>query len=172
MATTTIVEGNVYVTTSTNISGDTITHDTNKLVEIFSARIEIGYINAIGGIAVKSKGDTPEDKPRRIIDLKKITKTITITGILDDESSLRAITKRNNLLNMGEFERSLTIVWGRGNYRTLFRAVPGSNEVGGFILKMNFRETAGIYGTLVSTSDPQPFTKHDVAITFVIGRDI
>ena len=54
MATTTIISGNVYVTTGT-VSGNTITHDTNKAVEIFSARIEYNYVNAIGGMVINPK---------------------------------------------------------------------------------------------------------------------
>ncbi len=173
MITTTIVPGNVYITTSTNISGNTITHEDNEAVEIFSARIEYSYINQVGGLNFKSKGDTLTDKPRRIIDLKKITKTITVTGLFDDESTFTkaAFTKRNNLLTMAEFRRSLTLVWGTGNYRTIFQAVPGSDEVGTFILKMRFRETAGLYGVPI-VADPQPFTKYDVEATFIIGKDI
>ena len=146
---------------------------TNKCcaAEIFSARIEYNWVDEIGGIAFKSKGGTDEDKPRRVIDLKKITKIITITGLLDDETSLRAITKRNNLLNIGEFQRALTLVWGIGNYRTIFDPVSDANKVGVFVIKMRFRETAGIYGVAVA-SDPQPFTKNDVEIQFVVGKDI
>lgn len=151
-----------------SISGDTITHATNKAVEIFSARVEYNYINSMGGFGFKSKGNTETNIPRKIRDLKKIQKVLTITGLLDDETSLRAITKRNNLLNMGEFERALTLVWGTGNYRTIF--LP-SEDKGVFILKMKFRETAGIYGETV-ISDPQPLTKHDVEIQFITGKDI
>jgi len=181
MATTTIRPGNVYVaslinkdgksTGSVNTTNNTITHETNKAVEIFSARIEFNYVDNIGGIAFKSKGGTDENKPRRLIDLKKIIKTITVTGILDDETTLRAITKRNNLLNMGEFQRALTLVWGTGNYRTIFDPNSSADKVGVFILKMRFREAAGIYGTVVA-ADPQPFTKRDIEITFVVGKDI
>ena len=118
MATTTIVPGNVYIASlhdvdgnlisGSGVSGNTISHRANKAIEIFSARIEYGYINNIGGILFKSKGETETIKPRRIRDLKKIQKVIVIAGILDDESSLRAITKRNNILDIAEFERSLT----------------------------------------------------------------
>ena len=179
MAATTILPGNVYVASlidkdgdsTGSISGNIITHVANRAVEIFSARIEYNYLDEIGGIAFKSKGSTDEDKPRRVIDLKKITKIITITGLLDDETSLRAITKRNNLLNLGEFQRALTLVWGIGNYRTIFDPVSDANKVGVFVLKMRFRETAGIYGVAVA-SDLQPFTKNDVEIQFVVGKDI
>ena len=180
MATTIIVDGSVYVAAlhdkngtltppNAGVSGNTITHDTNKAVEIFSARIEYNYINDIGGFGFKSRGDTPTDKPRKIIDQKKIQKVITITGILDDESDLRAITKRNNLLNIAENERALTLVWGiSGNYRTIFDP---SDDKGVFILKIRFRETAGIYGVPVS-ADPQPLTKHNIEIQFITGKDI
>ncbi len=179
MATTTIVDGSVYVASlidtdgnpTGSISGDTITHDANKAVEIYSARIEYNYTDDVGGIAFKSKGKTDETKPRRIIDLKRIIKTITVTGVLDDETSLRAITKRNDLLNMGEFQRTLTLVWGNGNYRTIFDPVSNADKIGVFILKMRFRETAGIFGVPV-LGDPQPFTKTNVEITLVVGKDI
>ena len=179
MATTTIVNGNVYVASlhdkdgnlisGSSIDGNTINHRTNKAVEIFSARVEYNYVNAIGGFLFKSKGQTETDKPRNIKDLKKIQKVITITGILDDESDLRAITKRNNLLNIAENERALTLVWGiSGNYRTIFDP---SDDKGVFILKIRFRETAGIYGVPVS-ADPQPLTKHNIEIQFITGKDI
>ena len=164
---TTIVNGNVYVTTG-SVSENTITHDPDKAVEIFSARIEYNYVNAIGGFGFKSKGNVDVDTPRKIRDMKKIQKVITVTGILDDETTLRSITKRNNLLNMGEFERALTLVWGTGNYQTIFK--PSENK-GVFILKMRFRETAGIYGQNFA-ADPQPMIKRDIEIQFITGKDI
>lgn len=189
MATTTIVNGNVYVTalvdksgnltpSNAGVSGNTITHDSNKAVEIYSARIEYGYVNEIGGIIFKSRGNTDTNVPNRIRDMKKIKKIVTVTGVLDDETSLRGITKRQNLLNMGEFDRALTLVWGTGNYRTIFDASVNVDKNnldatthGVFILKMKFKETAGIYGVPVA-SDPQPFTKHGVEIQFINGKDI
>lgn len=178
MATTTIVNGNVYVTTGT-VSGTTITHTTNEVVEIFSARIEYNYLNDIGGYGHKSRGEPEKDKPRTIRDMKKIQKVITVTGILDDESALRAITKRNNLLFMGEFKGRLTLVWGIGNYRTLFSPFESDDPILApsdiknhevFILKIRFRESAGIYGT-VFASDPSPFTKYDIEIQFITGKE-
>lgn len=179
MATTTIVDGNVYVAalvdvdgnSTGNVTGDVITHDPNKAVEIFSGRIEFNYVNEIGGFLFKSVGGTVDVKPRRIQDLKKITKTVTVTGILDDETTLRSITKRNDLLDMGEFNRELTLVWGRGNYRTIFQPDHNNDVFGVFILKQRFRETAGLYGVPVA-SDPQPFTKRGIEITFIVGKDI
>jgi len=184
MAKTTIVNGNVYVAalhdqdgniiSGSNIDVNTINHRTNKAIEIFSARVEYNYVNELGGYGFKSRGDTSTDKPRTIRDLKKIQKVITVTGILDDESALRAITKRNNLLNIAEFDRSLTLVWGlNGQYRTLFFPVKDTNDRtsgGVFILKMRFRESAGIYGTTFA-SDASPFTKYDIEIQFITGKE-
>ena len=177
MATTTIVNGNVYIAalhdtdgnliSGNGVSGTTITHRTNKAIEIYSARIEYNYINDLGGYGFKSRGDTEEDKPRKVRDQKKIQKVITVTGVLDDESALRAITKRNNLLNIAEFERSLTLVWGIGNYRTLFTP---DNDKGVFVLKIRFRESAGIYGTSFA-ADPSPFIKYDIEIQFITGKE-
>jgi len=168
MAETTIVDGSVYITTG-SVSGNTITHDANKIVEIYSAVIEFGYINKIGDISFKGKNDRPDDLPPLIQDLKKIQKVITVTGVLDDEANLRSITKRNNLINMGEFDDALTLVWGiDGSYRTLFS--PTDNK-GVFILKINFKETAGIIGVNV-TGDSQPMTKREVTAQFITGQDI
>ena len=72
---------------------------------------------------------------------------------------------------MGEFQRALTLVWGRGNYRTIFDPVSDANKVGVFILKMRFREDAGIYGVVVS-GDAQPLIKRGIEVTFVVGKDI
>lgn len=182
MATTTIVNGNVYVAAlhdrdgniiseggvTSSVTDTTITHRPNKAIEIFSARIEYGYINDLGGFNFKSRGNREVVKPRKIIDLKRIQKVITVTGVLDDETSLRGITKRNNLLDISEFENALTLVWGKGNYRTLFLPAPDKSGNGVFVLKIKFKETAGIYGANVA-SDPQPRTKHDVEIQFITG---
>ena len=46
MATKTIINGAVYITTG-SVSGNTITHDANKLVEIWSAKIEYDYNNEL-----------------------------------------------------------------------------------------------------------------------------
>ncbi len=175
MATTTIVNGSVYVAalhdqdgnliSGSSVSGNTINHRTDKAIEIYSARIEYNYINEIAGYGFKSRGNTDIDKPRKIRDRKRIQKVVTVTGVLDDETSLRGITKRNNLLNIAEFERSLTLVWGTGNYRTIFSP---DDDKGMFILKMRFREAGGIYGVPVA-ADPQPLTKHDIEIQLITG---
>ena len=175
MATTTTLPGNVYVAalhdndgnpiSGSKVNATSIDHRANKAIEIFSARIEYGYVNAIGGYGQKSRGQTETDKPRKLRDMKRIQKVITVTGMLDDETSLRAITKRNNLLDVAENERLLTLVWGIGNYRTIFS--PDSNR-GMFILKIRFREAAGIYGENFA-ADPQPLTKHDVEIQLITG---
>jgi len=172
MATTTIIPGNVYVTTGT-ISGDVITHTSKNLVKIHSSRIEYSYINNLINPGVfKDPGDRTEVLGRIIIDLKDIKKVITVTGFLDDEPAVSGNTKRNNLLDMGENQGELTLVWGTGNYRTIF--IPKHNlnppQFGVFILKQLFTESAGIAGSAVS-GDPQPLRKINVVAAFLVGED-
>ncbi len=170
MVTTTIEDGNVYVTTG-SVSGNNINHGANKGVKIFASRIEYDYVNELKDRAFKSGGERDETKPIRVIDLKRIRKIITVTGALDDEPNESANVKRNNLLTMGEFDGALTLVWGRGNYRTIFRPNVSSDEFGVFIFKQRYRETSGIQGSNVA-SDPQPFRKITVEIQFLVGLDV
>lgn len=171
MATTTVLAGHVYVTTGT-VSGNTITHDTNKAVEIFAPLIEYSYLDNIQSYNFKSSGNTDATKPRKIVNIKDIKKVINLkNAVLTDDTGESATVKRDNLLNMGEFDRELTLLWGlSGNYRTIFNPDHGNNKFGVFILKQTFRETGGGANVKVS-SDPQPFRKIFVDIQFIIGQD-
>jgi len=163
----TIVPGNFYVS------------DGTTTVEIFSAKIDYNYDNAVGEIPIAvtpNQRDVLESASQepyaRIIDLKRIKEAISVQGVLGDESTESANTKRNNLLALGKTGGELTIVWNTGNYQTLW--LPETNPkdgTGAFIKKMMFTETAGIYGENV-TGDSQPERKIDVQLQVIRGMDI
>ena len=70
---------------------------------------------------------------------------------------------------MAEFKGELTLVWGRGNYRTIFYPDYPNEKWGVYVLKIRARNIGGIYGEMVA-GDPQPETKHDIEIQFIVGR--
>ena len=181
MATTTIDPGNIYVawldwTPSTPpISGNTITHDANKVVKISTTKIDTNLDNPIILIPIPvSKGGRGANTTyARALDLKRIKEAVSVQGFLADEASESAITKRNNLTALGKDNDALTVVWGQGNYQTLWRPNKDSptTNTGVFILKVMFTETAGIVGEAVS-GDAQPDRNISIQITLVRGKDM
>lgn len=181
MPTTTIEDGHAYITTGT-ISGNTITHNTNEIVDIWFTKLDYNYDNALQLITgFISKRDTGTEKPSRIIDLKRITESVNISGYLIDESGSSAKTKRNNLLKLGasvgvdQEDRELTLVWGTNNAadeQTIL--TPTSTKRGVFVQKMMFSETGGYVGETVDTtgSANPPERKIQVTIQLVRGKDI
>lgn len=178
MATTTIVDGNVYITTG-SVSGNTITHDTNKCVTVHATKIDQGYDNQLNSIPTpQSKGNRPNTKSARVIDLKRFNEAITINGFLEDEAGEAALVKRNNLLSMAKNNGELTLVFNKTPYQTLW--TPGNPTVidrGVFIRKMDFSFTAGLLGDTVTTdpdggSNAQPETSISVQLNVVRGKDM
>lgn len=182
MPTKTIIPGNLYIFNATieefdptligtaSVSGTVITYP-DKLVEIHSFKIEEDYQNNLSIIPIpSSKGNRGQIPESRIVDLKRITETISGQGALEDEPSESATVKKENLKLMGKNNGELTLVWGTGVHQTLWR--PNTNrEHGVFINKMKFIETAGTYGESVTTNPP-PFRKIDIQIQLVRGKDI
>lgn len=161
----------------TTIAGKTIINgcfyvsDGTTVVEIFSAKIDQNYDNAITQIPIPvSSGNRASGTPySRVIDIKRIKEVVSVQGHLEDESTESANTKRNNLLTLGKTGDALTIVWGLGNYQTIWQ--PNTPPYGAFILKMMFTETGGMYGENV-TGDSQPERKIDIQIQLVRGKDM
>jgi hypothetical protein len=108
LVTTTIDAGNIYIcdldwdSNPNAISGNTITHDANKVVKIDTTKIDFNFDNAVTVIPIPvSKGNrTSKTAYARAIDLKRIKEVVSVQGFLADESGESAITKRNNLLTM------------------------------------------------------------------------
>lgn len=181
MVTTTIDPGNIYVAwldwtpDTLPISGNTITHTANKVVKITTTKIDVNLDNSISllPIPVSKGGRGANTTYARAIDLKNIKEGITVQGYLADETNESAITKRNNLISLGKDNDALTVVWGQGNYQTLWR--PNQNapktDTGVFIQKVMFTETAGIVGEAVS-GDAQPDRNIAIQITLVRGKDM
>ena len=178
MVSTTIDAGNFYITTGT-ISGNTITHDANKVVKIETTKIDHTLTNPVNPIPIPNSKQTTEqnksddkDPFARVIDLKMIKETVSVQGFLADETSESAITKRNNLLKMVKQERVLKVVWGRSPYQTLWQPEDDPKDgTGIFITQMMFTETAGIVGEGVS-GNPQPERNWAIQFQCIRGKDM
>ena len=167
MATKTIINGVVYITTG-SVNGNVITYDVNKLVEIWSAKIEYDYNNAIKSHPLSVPGGERGEEPEiQIIDLKLITEVISIQGGLEDEDSESAKDKRNNLLEMGKKNGELTVVWNRtaNGEQTLLKKDRDNRLSGMFINKMKFTETAGKLSE--SKIDTTPERKIDINVQLI-----
>lgn len=173
---TTILDGNVYITNG-SVNGNTITHDSDRMVMIHSTKIDYNYDNQIQVIPpVTTFGERSESDvvtqtiPPLVIDLKRYTESIAIQGYLEDEPSESATTKRENLLTLAKNFRKLTVVWGITPYQTLWKPDAPNSLFGVFIQKMMFSETAGIVGEAV-TASPQPERNIAVQIQLIRGQD-
>lgn len=171
---TTIEEGNLYVTTGT-ISGNTITHNSGKCVEIFSANIEYDYQNeeAIRSLPV-SGGQVGTKEPVAFsTGIKMILEVISSDGALLDDDDSTGIQKRDYLLDMAKKEKELKIVFGttQGGQTIWQRSGSGDSEVfGAAIVKMKFRQTAGKRDN--TTSGTPYFKKYDINIQLKRAKNI
>lgn len=161
--------GSIYITDG-SVSGNTISGD-SVTVRIDSTKVDYNYDNPVTQIPIPvSSGSRSSKTPySRAIDLKRIKEVISVQGILADEETKRAITKRDDLLLVGKRGDELTIVWGQGNYRTIFER--GALPYGVFINKMMFTETVGIVGE-GKAGDAPPERNIAIQIQLVRGKDL
>ena len=174
MATKTLINGVVYIGSKiVTISGTTITYN-DLLVEIYSTKIDHLYQNNLGIRPIaESKGDRGSEEPIvQIIDLKKITETLTISGYLEDESSESASSKKSNILTMGKNEGELTIIWNQGIHQNYWFPNPDARFHGVFINRCLFTETSGKVGDSDTTGNFAPERKIAIILNLVRGRDI
>lgn len=183
MATTAIVNGHVYITTGT-VSGNDITHNTNELVDIWFTKLDYNYDNSITlKIPNISVGNTGDEKPTKIKDLKRIIEALNVAGYLIDEDGNSAKTKRNNLLRLASSrnledatkKRALLVVWGTNIAADEQTILNPSDTLGGvFIQKIMFSETGGYVGEAVSTTaDVNPPERQiQIQLQLVRGKDI
>ena len=177
MPTTTVVDGNIYVTTG-SVSGNDITYSSaSQVVLIHSTSPRYKYSNQlrIRPIA-ESKPDRTKEPITQIIDLKKITEILTVRGWLADESGETAKTKMNNLINMGKTGGELTMVWGTttAGEQILWKPDADKRQHGVFIQDIDITESAGSVGETVDTSadNNPPERKLAIILTLVRGKDI
>ena len=184
MATTTIENGHLYVTTGT-VSGNTITHDTNEIVDIWVTKIEYDYNNELKIRPIPaSKGNRGKIPFTQIVDIKNITEVLSIQGYLIDEDGNSAKTKRNNILNLSKSinlvnntKSELTVVWGTvtaSDEQTIWKSNPLQREHGVFVNKIKFIETGGYVGETVSTTaDVNPPERNiQIQLQLIRGKDI
>lgn len=172
---TTIVSGNVYITTST-VSGSTINNSVaSQVVAIHANPIEQDYNNALRVRPISQpKGKRDQEPITQIIDLKNITESLLIRGYLIDEDGESATTKKNNLINMGKTGGELTIVWNTGNYQTLWTPNSNARLHGVFIQTIKHTELPGSVGEAVSTTADinPPERKIAIQLRVIRGKDM
>jgi len=176
-------QGNVYITTGT-LNGNpvtTITSGTTVHINL-TEKVDHILINAVGFLPIPvSKGNRGAIQPfSRAIDLKTINETLAVTGFLAEEETERAITKKNNLIKFAKEGGELKVVWGLGNYQTVWKPSNEpkvSGDTGGFITKLQFTETAGkgapeILGDvhLTDVSTDQAFVRRAIGVILSLGR--
>ncbi len=173
MVDTTIDAGNLYISNGNLKSSNTIikTTGTQKVVKIETTKLDYNYDNPVTVLPIPVSGGNrlSNTAHSRVLDLKIIKEVISIQGFLADEETERAITKRDNLIFLGRTGNGLLIVYGRGNYQTLW--LPGTLPYGGFILKAMFTETAGIVGE-GKAGDAPPEKNIAIQIQLVRGKDL
>jgi hypothetical protein len=168
--------GNAYLTTG-SVSGNTITGGTTVKINT-TTKIDYTLQNDMSVLpSAISGGNRGNREPfSRIIDLKKIREELTITGTLAEETDERAITKRDNLIQMMRNEGALTLVWGQTPHQTLIKVDTDNDLFGVFISRLGFSETSGFVGN-EHTSDVSGGTAKgerstDVVIHLIRGRDM
>ena len=181
MASITINAGDMYVTNG-SVSGNTLTTTGSEIVvRIDSTKIDYQIDNTLVSIAVPvSAGNRGSKTPySRAIDLKRLKETVTVQGVLSDESGESAITKRNNINSLLKNGNALTIVWAKNyatnEYQTLF--TPNSDpevNTGVAIISVGYTETVGLVGEAVGGATDQEPPEKNIAIniSFVRGKDL
>ena len=109
-------------------------------VEIWCTKLDHNVEKPFLDIQIPSqKADMDAEVPPTtyLIDLGRIKEFLTIQGMLIDEESSSALTKKTNLKNIVYYEREITITWGTDSRK---------QTVKGNIQKVMFTETAGIVG--------------------------
>jgi len=177
MVDTTIDAGNVYITDGTT-NGTTITTTGSQIVIKIDPTTKIDYNLDNSVIPIPnpvSGGNRGTVNPfTRIIDLKKIAEVISVQGTLSNNANRRGITERDNLITLMKNRGELTVVWGQGNYQTLFKKPGASDDVtlrGMAIVKLSFTEFAGIVGSSF-TGDAPPERQMDVQVQLIRGKDM
>tara|TARA_Y100000310_G_scaffold190777_1_gene190771 strand:+ start:1820 stop:2353 length:534 start_codon:yes stop_codon:yes gene_type:complete len=169
---TTIEDGNLYITTG-SVSGNTITHDANKAVEIFAAKIEYDYQNTspVRPIALSGGKVGLQDPIAMNTGVKMVVEVATGQGILIDDGDSTAVQKRDNLLTMAKLHKELVVVWGTTQSgQTLWKRDNDNKRYGAGITKIKFTQTAGKYGE--TTGDTTGERKIDVQIQLTRAKDV
>ncbi len=177
--------GNLYITTGTLNTSPATTITGGTIVQINTTE-KIDYISANPVLFIPipvSRGNRGTINPyARALDLKRITETIGVQGFLAEETDERAIDKRNNLLDMQKKEGALTIVWGLGNYQTIWTGKkigtqnPESPSVntGAFITRLQFTETGRpeVLGDThsVDSSGDVAYNRRSMGVIIQLGR--
>lgn len=96
-----------------------------------------------------------------LVDIGKVKDVITVQGMLVDESTEAAFTKKNNLINLAKNFRIVKINWGDGSTAESFI---------GNINKLMVTHTPGIIGH-AQPSGYESERNYAFQLSFIIGKD-
>ena len=168
MPTKTINEGNLYLTDgNASVSSNEISY-TNYCVEIWTPIIEYDYnnpfINIPKPLSFGKQGS--ESTTTIIINLERSTETLSVTaGLLIDEATESAHTKRNNLITLANAKGALTVVFGTGSEQVVWQksTKPYGVNVKGLKIKKSPGKVAD------SNLDTTPERVYEVTMTLIRG---
>src|SRR3990167_3997828 len=140
-------------------------------VNIWCTKIDHNFDKPLFDIQVPSTKNNQESqvKPKTwIIDIGRVKELITVQGMLIDESTESAVTKKWNLVKMVRYGGgTITISWGTGNNAQTDK---DKNEaIEGDILKLGVTETAGIIG--IQESGYFSDKNFAVQLSLLVGKD-
>ena len=168
----------MYITTGT-VSGNTITHDSNKCVKIHTTKGDENYDNQANVIPIPVAPNLvgTTNPFSKVVDTKKITEAFGVQGELDNEAADSSFQKRVNLISMLKNNKELTFVTGTTPYQILWTPNAANNGNGVSIVKMQFTHTAGYVGDEVTTdpdggSTAPPETSISCQLQLVRGKGV
>lgn len=189
MATITVDANNIYITDGNlQSNSNTITTTGNQICVQIIPTTKIDYVldNNLQQVPIPiPKGDRGDEVPfQRIIDIKRIKENVTATGYLADEASGASGTwssarkKMNDLITLSKDRGELTVVWGKyyatNNEQISWRPDSSNDLYGAFILKVQFTESVGKIGTIVSAAAGEEPAERNIQaiVTLVRGKDM
>ncbi len=154
----------------------TVSADGFTSVEIWTTKLDHNLDKPIISINMPNFGgdmDSQTEPTTRNIDLGRVKEIVTIIGFLPDDSSYSGLTKKENLLKLVKFSRTVTITWGTDTTVAPTGGGTSSNKqtVTGNIIKVGITETAGKLGEQGPTLGDSGEKGFAVQLALVIGED-
>ena len=157
--------GSVYLTSepAANIGADNLS-DSFTIVRVDAVKIDHNIDKPLTAIPLPrtSNEKSTSEPDTTIVDIGRAKQAITVTGVLIDDSTSTALTKKNNLITLAtrlDGAGTVTVIWGQS-------AQSVQQKFTCNFTKVQFSETPGIYN-VGGTSERE--AKFDVQILLVVG---
>lgn len=113
------------------------------------------------------------DSDAWVVDLGRVSKIISIQGVLYDDSSYSALQRKKDIERLVERAKSVKLTWGTNNSGSSPPAGDSQNEqtATGNIQKVGFTETPGKIGTAGPVAGDSGEKGFSVQLSFIIGTN-